>query len=307
MSEIIIGTRGSKLARTQAGLLADSLAKQLPDYNIILKEITTKGDRILDKPLSKIGGKGLFIKEIELALLAGEIDLAVHSLKDLPTKLAEEFKIAAIPKRANPLDILISKENKKLAELPQGAKIGTGSLRRKSQLLNYRPDLKVIAIRGNIDTRLKKLFKQDLDGIILAASGLIRMGWEDKITQYLSPEISIPAVGQGALAVEIRSDDEKMEELLRKINHQTSQRLVKAERSFLKKLEGSCKVPIGAYAELKGEQLSIEGMVAKTDGTKLIREELSGELSDADLLGLELAEKLLEQGAEQILAEIKEG
>jgi hydroxymethylbilane synthase len=307
MSEIIIGTRKSQLAVAQSTLVAEELAEKFPDYKFSLKKMSTKGDRIIDRSLIEIGGKGLFIKEIEIALLNQEIDLAVHSLKDMPGEIANEFELIATPQRANPLDVLISKDDRILEELPQGAKIGTGSLRRKAQLLNYRPDLEIVPIRGNIDTRIKKLYSQDLDAIVLAAAGLERMGWSDKISQYLEPAISLPAVGQGVLALEVRSNDDSIKELVKGINHHDTYVRVAAERSFLSYLEGSCKIPIAAYAQIEDDELSIEGMVASLDGSRLLRAKLKGSREEAKELGVKLAQRLVEQGAAEILAEIKEG
>ncbi|WP_408954924.1 hydroxymethylbilane synthase [Natroniella sp. ANB-PHB2] len=305
MEQIIIGTRKSQLAVAQSQLMADQLQQKFPDYQFKLKKITTKGDRILDKPLAEIGGKGLFIKEIEIALLNGEIDLAIHSLKDMPAELPNELEILSIPERANPLDALISKDDLDIDHLPEGAKIGTGSLRRRAQLLNYRSDLEIVPIRGNIDTRLKKLESQDLDGIILAAAGLERMGWEDKISSCLSDEISIPAVGQGALAIEVRANDQQIKDIVTEINHQATVDAVKAERSFLEYLEGDCKVPIGAYAQVEDDQLVVEGIVAKLDGSKVFKEEVVGLREEAVELGVKLAKKLLEQGAGDILEQVQ--
>ncbi|TDX51385.1 hydroxymethylbilane synthase [Orenia marismortui] len=303
--EISIGTRKSQLAVAQSQLVADELKNNFPDYQFNLKKMSTKGDRITDRALIEIGGKGLFIKEIELALLKGNIDLAIHSLKDVPSQIADQFEIVATPKRANPLDVLISKEDQTLDQLAKGAKIGTGSLRRRAQLLNYRPDLEVVAIRGNIDTRIKKLSSEDLDGIILAAAGLERMGWEDKITQYLDPKISLPAVGQGALALEVKRDNYSIKEVIKKINDRDTFDAISAERAFLGYLEGSCKVPIGAYADLEGDSLVVEGMVASVDGSRLLRAKVRGLRSEAKELGVKLAKELVEQGASEILAEIK--
>jgi len=306
MSEIIIGTRKSQLAVAQSNLVAEELAEKFPNYKFSLKKMSTKGDRITDRSLIEIGGKGLFIKEIEIALLNQEIDLAVHSLKDMPGEIANEFELIATPQRANPLDVLISKDDKILEELPQGAKIGTGSLRRKAQLLNYRPDLEIVPIRGNIDTRIKKLYSQDLDAIVLAAAGLERMGWSNKISQYLEPAISLPAVGQGALALEVRSNADSIKRLIKGINHHDTYLRVAAERSFLAYLEGSCKIPIAAYAEVEDNEIVVEGMVASLDGRRLIRDKVRGNKSEAKELGIILAERLVEQGAAEILAEIKE-
>lgn len=307
MEEIIVGSRSSDLAITQTKLVIKKLADKFPDYSFKLKEISTKGDRILDRPLKEIGGKGLFIKEIEVALFNGEIDFAVHSLKDMPADLPKGLEILAIPKRANPLDVLISKDDLSLDELPQGAKIGTGSLRRRSQLLNYRADLEVIPIRGNINTRLKKLAEQDLAGIILAAAGLERMGWEDKVSQYLEANISIPAAGQGALAIETRADDKKIKKLVKAINHQATVDRIKAERSFLEYLDGDCKVPIGAYAEVENEELRIMGMVGSLDGSRLIKAQIKGNRAKAKELGVDLAKKLTAQGAKELLEQVKRG
>ncbi|GAB6137081.1 hydroxymethylbilane synthase [Halanaerobaculum tunisiense] len=305
MPEIIIGTRSSQLAILQSQLVADKLATLFPDYEFKLKEITTTGDRILDKQLTEVGGKGLFIKEIEVALLQEEIDLAVHSLKDMPAQKDNGLEIIAIPKRANPLDALITSQDRTIDQLPAGAKLGTGSLRRKAQLLNYRPDLEIEPLRGNIDTRLDKLASQDLEGIILAVAGLERMGWEDKISQYLPPEISIPAAGQGALALQTRVDDQRIKDLITEVNHQPSVDAVQAERGFLDYLDGDCKVPIGAYAQVEEEKLVLEGMVANREGTKLLQEELTGTRSQARQLGIKLAKKLAAQGAVEILEQVK--
>ncbi|MGM0370407.1 MAG: hydroxymethylbilane synthase [Bacillota bacterium] len=307
MKEVIIGTRSSQLAIAQSKLIANKLADEFPEYEFNLEEITTQGDKILDKQLREIGGKKLFIKEIEVALLEKEIDLAIHSLKDMPAQIDDDLEIAAFPKRANPLDALITEDNKTIDELEPGAKIGTGSLRRKAQLLNYRSDLVVEPIRGNIDTRLDKLVKLDLAGIVLAVAGLERMGWEDKISQYLSPQISIPAAGQGALALETRANDEHIKELLFSVQDQDTIDTVQAERSFLEHLGGDCKTPIGAYAQIEGEKLNLSGMVANENGTKLLRDNLVGSRNEATKIGVDLAQKLIEQGAAEILAEIEEG
>ncbi|AGB41202.1 porphobilinogen deaminase [Halobacteroides halobius DSM 5150] len=306
MKELVIGTRKSDLAVAQTKLVANRLQAEFPDYKIILNKISTKGDRILDRSLVDIGGKGLFIKEIEVALLQEEIDLAVHSLKDVPGAVTDQFEIVASPKRANPYDVLISNEGQLLDQLAQGARIGTGSARRKSQLLNYRPDLEVVAIRGNINTRLDKLANQDLDAIVLAAAGLERMGWEDKITQYLDFPPFIPAVGQGALALEVRKDDQQIKRILSAINHQPTYDVITAERGFLACLDGDCKAPLGALAQIRGDKLTIAGMVAKLDGSRLIKDQVTGLRKDVAKLGAKLGEKLLNQGAKEILAEIKE-
>ncbi|WP_027338873.1 hydroxymethylbilane synthase [Halonatronum saccharophilum] len=307
MKDIIVGTRGSKLALAQSGLVVDKLASYFPDYNFKLKVISTKGDRILDKALSQIGGKGLFIKEIEIALLNREVDLAIHSIKDMPARLEEGLEIIGIPRRANALDVLVSKDNLTLDDLPKGSRIGTGSLRRRAQILNYRSDLEVEPLRGNIDTRLKRVAEGDFDGIILAAAGLERIGWEDRITQYINQNISIPAVGQGALAIEGRSDDDAIKEVVEKLNDRPTIDTVKAERSFLDYLEGDCKVPIGAYGEVDGDKLILSGVIGKIDGSLLLKDSVKGSRSKGQDLGVELAKKLIDKGAKEILEEIRRG
>lgn len=301
MKEIIIGTRPSKLALTQAEWVADKLAANWPNYDFQIEEISTKGDRILEKDLAEIEGKGIFIKEIEVALLNEEIDLAVHSCKDLPSDLPSGLEVVAIPRRANPVDVLVAKGDLTLDQLPQGARLGTGSLRRKSQLLNYRSDLQIESIRGNIGTRLEKLADGDLDGLVLAAAGLERLGQKEAITQYLEPKVCLPAPRQGALAVEGRTGDQKLKKLVAKINDPVSVITVTAEHVFLDCIEGGCKVPVGAYAQLKADKLEIEGIVGRVDGSQVLREKISGPQEEADKLGIELAEKLIAQGARDIL------
>ncbi len=301
MKKIIIGTRPSKLALTQAQRVADKLAANWPRYEFELKEISTKGDRVLEKDLAEIEGKGIFIKEIEVALLNEEIDLAVHSCKDLPSDLPCGLEVVAIPRRANPVDVLVAKEDLTLDQLPQGARLGTGSLRRKSQLLAYRPDLQIESIRGNVETRLEKLAAGELDGLVLAAAGLERLGKEEVITQYLEPKVCLPAPRQGALAVEGRTGDQELKKLVAKINDPVSVITVTAEYAFLNRIEGGCKVPVGAYAQLKVDKLEIEGIVGRVDGSQVLRERISGLQEEADKLGIELAEKLIDQGARDIL------
>jgi hydroxymethylbilane synthase len=307
-NKVIIGTRGSQLAVSQTKLVAKSLTDMLPEYEFELKKIKTKGDKILDKPLAKVGGKGLFIKELEVALLEEEIDLAVHSMKDMPAELPNTLAITAIPERVDPRDALISNGDLELDELAKGARIGTGSLRRTAQLLNYRPDLDIVPIRGNIDTRIKKLKDEDLnlDAIILAAAGLIRMGWEDKISQYVHPEVILPAAGQGALAIETREEDESIKEVINKINHQETKYMLQAERAFLEFLEGDCQVPIGAFAQVEGEEIVLEGIVATLDGAKSLRESISGSVNEAAELGVELAKELVKEGATEILKKVRQ-
>jgi len=312
MRNIIVGSRQSALALTQTNqtiqLLKDLCERENLAYTFEVKPIVTRGDRILDVTLSKVGGKGLFVKEIEEALLGGGIDLAIHSMKDMPFELPEGLVIGAVPKREDPRDGLVSREGKKLAELPAGARIGTSSLRRSAQLQAYRPDLRIESIRGNIDTRLRKLEEEGFDAIVLAAAGLHRMGWKERITEYLPPEVSLPAVGQGALAIECRESDGEVRELLGKLNDSATARAVASERRLLGLLNGGCQVPIGAYARLRTDdpegEIELEGLVASPDGRRLLRESASG--SDPERVGAATAESLLRRGADDILAEARE-
>ncbi|MCA1295831.1 hydroxymethylbilane synthase [Paenibacillus sp. alder61] len=315
---IVVGTRQSQLALTQTGQVIDGLKAICRDrglpYDFEIKKIITKGDRILDVTLSKVGGKGLFVKEIEQAMLDGEIDLAVHSMKDMPSELPEGLINGAVPKRVDPRDALISKGGRALDELPQGAKVGTSSLRRSSQLSAYRPDLVLEPIRGNIDSRLRKLETEGFDAIILAAAGLFRMGWEDKITAYLPTEVCLPAVGQGALGIECRENDKEVRELLALINDPETALTVAAERRFLGVLGGSCQVPVGAYAVLgksvpgggsdHAPEIVLTGMVGAPDGRVILKETMAG--NDPALLGQAVADKLISEGADEILAAARE-
>ncbi|MCD9022728.1 hydroxymethylbilane synthase [Cohnella silvisoli] len=312
MRNIIVGTRQSTLALTQTNqtiqLLKELCARDELAYTFEVKPIVTRGDRILDVTLSKVGGKGLFVKEIEEALLNQDIDLAIHSMKDMPFELPEGLTIGAVPKREDPRDCLISKDGRTLAQLPQGARVGTSSLRRSAQLQAYRPDLRIESMRGNIDTRLRKLTEEGFDAILLAAAGLHRMGWKDRITEYLSPDVCLPAVGQGALAIECRGDDVDVLSLLSRLNDTATERTVAAERRLLGLLNGGCQVPIGAYAQLKTEapdaELLLTGMVASPDGTRILRETSTG--LESLQVGSEVAHALLRLGADSILAEARE-
>lgn len=298
-----VGTRRSNLALTQTKWVVDRLQEIAPEAQFELHEIVTKGDRILDVTLSKVGGKGLFVKEIEQSLFERETDFAVHSLKDMPAELPEGLVIGAIPKRVDARDVLLSKDGKTLDELPEGALVGTSSLRRSAQLLAYRPDLQIESLRGNIDTRMRKMEEGNFDAIILAAAGLERVQFAGSISQYLPVEISLPAVGQGALAIECRSDDEETLALLRKLDHQPTRLAVTAERSFLHKLQGGCQVPIGAYATVgEGDLVTVTGMVGSPDGKQLFKETASGH--DPVALGIQVAEALLAQGAGEVLAAV---
>ena len=302
--KIIIGTRSSKLALWQAHHIADCLRNQYQGLIVEIKHIMTTGDKILDVPLAKIGGKGLFTKELEVAMLSGEIDLAVHSLKDMPTVLPEGLILAAITKRVDPGDALVAPTYKTLDDLPHGAKIGTSSLRRKAQLLSYRPDLQISDLRGNVDTRLNKLISENLDGIVLAAAGLKRLGWEEKITQIIPQQICLPAVGQGALAIETRAEDIVMHELLAFLNNTDSFYATTGERAFLRTVEGGCQVPVGVYGTVENDLLELEAVIATVDGKTIIRDKIKGETKTAEFLGEELARKMLAAGGLKIMTDL---
>lgn len=303
-SAVVLGTRGSKLAVHQSEWVQAQLHALAPHVTVTLRRIQTSGDKILDVPLAQIGGKGLFVKEIEEALLSGEIDLAVHSMKDVPTELPEGLAILCVPPREDPRDALISRNGQFFTDLPLGARIGTSSLRRQSQLLHARPDLTIAMLRGNLDTRLKKLREGQFDAIVLAAAGLRRLEWEQEITEYLAPKISLPAIGQGALGIEGRRDDLFIRSLLSGLNHAPSQTAVRAERALLHRLQGGCQVPIAAHATLVGTRVTLEGLVASVDGKELIRDRAEGSLEDPESIGIQLAEQLLACGGDRILRAI---
>lgn len=302
--ELVIGTRGSKLALWQAEWVQARLRQLEPGLSVSLKRIKTTGDKILDTPLATIGGKGLFIKEIEDALLHGEIDLAVHSMKDVPTYLPEGLEILAIPEREDPRDVLISRGGVPLSRLEAGARIGTSSLRRQAQLLHVRPDLDIRILRGNVDTRLRKLDAGEYDGIILAAAGLRRLGWSDRVTEVLPAEVCLPAIGQGAIGLEARADDRFVRDVTTRLDHRPTRMAVTAERALLERLEGGCQVPIAAHATISGETLTMSALVAGVNGRRLVRDSIQGSVSEAQRLGVRLAERLLERGAAEILREI---
>lgn len=303
-SSVVLGTRGSKLAVHQSEWVQAQLHALAPHVTVTLRRIQTSGDKILDVPLAQIGGKGLFVKEIEEALLSGEIDLAVHSMKDVPTELPEGLAILCVPPREDPRDALISREARSFMELPLGARIGTSSLRRQSQLLHARPDLTIAMLRGNLDTRLKKLRDGQFDAIVLAAAGLRRLDWAHEITEYIAPEISLPAIGQGALGIEGRSDDQFIRSLLSGLNHAPTQTAVLAERALLHRLQGGCQVPIAAHATIAGTRVTLDGVVASVDGKELIRDRAEGSLDDPESVGIQLAEQLLARGGDRILRAI---
>ena len=302
--KIKIGSRGSPLALWQANWNKDQLESRNPDIPVEIVIIKTSGDKIQDVPLAKIGGKGLFVKELEEALLRKDVDFAVHSMKDMPIKFPFALCIASVTKRENPFDALISRNNIKLNDLPKGAKIGTGSLRRVSQLLHYRPDLNLIPLRGNVETRIKKLETEGLDAIILATAGLIRLGCGDKISEIISPEILLPAMGQGAVGIEARKHDVDNQILLADMDDENTHLALDAERAVVTQLEGGCNVPIGAFATIEGNEMTLRGLVASLDGKTLYKKELKGDKVNAVALGNEMGNALLDMGGDKIMHEI---
>ena len=322
-SRIVIGTRGSKLALYQAEFIRSELKRLYPDLEIEISKIKTTGDKILDVPLAKVGGKGLFVKEIEDTLLKNEVNIAVHSMKDVPTEFPDGLHLAVICKREDPRDAFVSKirdlrfEIRSFKALPSGAKVGTSSLRRSCQLLNIRPDLKILQLRGNLDTRIRKLDEGQFNAIILAAAGVKRLGLENRMTEILPVDISLPAIGQGAIGVECRINDEEINNLIAPLNHPETSLCVKAERAFLKRLEGGCQVPIAAYARIinnpptpplvkggEGGLLIMDGLVGSISGEKVIKGHIEGNPENAELLGITLAEDILSRGALEILNEV---
>lgn len=297
-----IGTRGSSLAVTQSEWIKNKIESRHPGISVELVRIKTRGDKIINSPLSKIGGKGLFVKEIEDALSRREVDLAVHSIKDVPSDLPDGLCLPVFPEREDPRDAFISRSYASLYDLPKGARIGTGSLRRSSQLLHTRPDLQIVPLRGNVDTRIKKLESGDMQAIILAAAGLNRLGLSDRITQFLSTEALLPAIGQGALGLEVRKDDDRTLEILSFLNHRPTELAVRAERAFLKRLEGGCQVPIAGLGIIEEGIIKLKGLVAKPDGSRIIKDKIKGPDSQPEELGFALAERLLKEGADRILA-----
>ena len=298
-----LGSRGSKLALWQAEFIQFEVERKTGRKAEIVK-ITTTGDMILDVPLARVGGKGLFVKEIEEALLSGRIDLAVHSMKDVPTDLPHALEIVAITEREDPRDAFLSNKVKRFEDLPKGARVGTSSLRRQTQLLGLRPDLVVVDNRGNLDTRIRKMEEGKFDAILLAAAGLRRLGWAQRITQVLPEEVFLPAIGQGALGIEIRRDDAETREAVSFLNHRDTSFAVRAERGFLKRLEGGCQVPIAAYGRTNGDSILLQGMVGRPDGSDIVRGNARGTVTDPEALGVELAEQLLARGAKEILDEV---
>jgi hydroxymethylbilane synthase len=296
-----IATRKSPLAIWQARHVAGLLSSRHGRASELV-ELSTEGDRFLSAPLSQVGGKGLFVKEIESAVIDGRADLAVHSLKDMTSQLPESLLIACVPQREDPRDAFAGRIGPKLFELPKGARVGTSSLRRSCQILERRPDLQIVSLRGNVQTRLRKVEEEELAGAVLAVAGLRRLGLESRITEILEPEVSLPAVGQGALAIECRKDDAELRRLLEALEDRVTRIAVTAERAFLARLEGGCTVPLAAHARVKGDQILLEGLIGRPDGTKVVRGKRDGTASDAERLGTELAEALLASGGREILA-----
>ncbi|GAB6157769.1 hydroxymethylbilane synthase [Desulfotomaculum varum] len=305
--KITVGSRDSALALWQTRWVVEQLQQQHPEVTFEIIAMKTKGDKMLDVALAKIGDKGLFTKELEVAMQQGEIDFAVHSLKDLPTVLPAGLTIGAVCQRDNPGDALVSQDGRKLAELPRGARIGTSSLRRCAQLLNYRPDFQPVSLRGNLNTRMKKLAAEGLDAIILAAAGLTRLGWQDMIAEIIPFNVCLPAVGQGAIAVECRSEDDYILELLQGVEHPATRAATNAERALLRHLEGGCQIPIGAYGEVVSGKLNLTAVVATLDGSQVIRAGGEAPADRANQLGIEVAEKLLAMGGKKILQQVRSG
>ena len=305
MTDVVrIATRKSPLALWQAEFVRDSLLALHPDLNIELVKMVTQGDKILDTPLAKVGGKGLFVKELEVGMLQGDADIAVHSMKDVPVEFPEGLHLAVICEREDPRDAFVSNKHKSIEDLPEGAVVGTSSLRRMCQIKHWRSDLVIKDLRGNVNTRLRKLDEGDYDAIILACAGLKRLGFDDRIRTHLDPGFSLPAIGQGAVGIECRINDDAINELIAPLNHSESRTRVLAERAMNNRLEGGCQVPIGGYAEIDGKTLLIRGLVGSPDGQEMVRGEIAGRVEEAEYLGTTLAEDLLARGAGEILKEV---
>lgn len=306
MSEDIlrIATRKSPLALWQANYVSDMLKHHHPDLKVELVTMVTQGDKILDTPLAKVGGKGLFVKELEVGMLEGRADIAVHSMKDVPVDFPPGLHLAVVCEREDPRDAFVSNNFKALEELPQGARLGTSSLRRQAQISALRPDLKIVDLRGNVNTRLKKLDDGEYDAIILAAAGLKRLKFEDRITQFLGTDVCLPAIGQGAVGIECRSDDARVHNLIAPLNDNKTQIRITAERAMNERLQGGCQVPIAGYAEFEKGLIMLRGLVGQVDGKKIIRGDIAGPAESAEELGIVLAEDLLSRGADKILKEL---
>ncbi len=301
---IIIGTRGSQLALWQANFIKSEIERLFDDIRVELNIIKTTGDRITDRPLAAVGGKGLFVKEIESALLNHDIDLAVHSMKDMPGELPKGLMIGAIPERENPFDVMISKDNKLLKDYEKGAKIGTSSLRRASQINHIRPDVTIESIRGNLDTRIKKLKSGQYDAIVLAAAGLRRLDQADEITEYLDDKIMVPAVGQGALCIETRENDPDIAAIMEKLDHFETNICVTGERAFLKQIEGSCHIPVACYGKLIDKKVELTAIVASEDGQQIVKEQIVSSFDDIIKNGQNLADLVLDKGGKKILEQL---
>ena len=302
--KLVVGSRGSKLALIQAGSVVVKLREINPQLEVDICKILTKGDRNLRIPIDPMEGVGVFVRELELALLDGRIDVAVHSLKDMPSKIPQSLCLAAVTQRLNPGDVLVSK-SRKIDDLAPGSRIGTASFRRTVQLTSYRPDLEICGIKGNIDTRIRKVFRGEIDGVILAAAAMTRLGWEDKITEFLPVDHFLPAVGQGALAIETRCADEEIAELIISLNHLPTWQSITAERALIRTLGGGCRAPIAALGTVDGVRLKLKGMIADSGGKKILRDSEEGNTTAAEEVGMRLAEKLLELGASEFIAEGK--
>lgn len=303
-TKLVIGTRGSKLALWQSEYIS-GLITEATGLPVELKIIKTTGDKILDVPLAKVGGKGLFTKELEVALMAGEVDLCVHSMKDVPTELPEGCVLAGMPARVDSRDVLVSHKGEDLVTLPEGGRVGTSSLRRVAQVRALRPDVEIVDVRGNLDTRMRKAEEGQVDVVILAAAGIKRLGWGDRISSFIPGEQMVSAVGQGAIGIEIREDDEFMHAVCAQISDAETMACVTAERIVMNRLDGGCQVPIGAYARIEGDQMLIDAMVGTVDGSQILRTHQSGDATDPVALGMLAVDALKEMGAVEILAEVR--
>ncbi len=303
MRELVIGTRGSALAMWQARWVADGLTSARPDLRLRIEKIKTGGDVANQAPFWQIGGGGLFVRELERALLDGRIDLAVHSMKDLPSATEAGLVVAAVPERQDPRDVVVSRHGLPLSALPVGARVGTSSSRRRAQLLAYRRDLEIVPLRGNLDTRLRKSEADDLDAVVLAAAGLGRLGFLDRVAEFLSPEVCLPAVGQGALAVQAREGDREVSAVLARLEHPPTRAATEAERAFMRALGGGCQVPMAALCRPHDDGLVMDALVASADGTRVIRGREIGDVGDPAGLGERVARQLEAQGAAELLAE----
>ncbi|RUM93190.1 MAG: hydroxymethylbilane synthase [Thermodesulfatator sp.] len=303
--KLVLATRKSKLALAQSNWVKSCIQEVRPGVSVSLLEVTTKGDKILDVPLAKVGGKGLFVKEIEEAMLQGRADLAVHSLKDVPTEIPEGLEVSVFPRREDYRDAFISNKYEKIEDLPEGATIGTSSLRRMAQLRKVRPDLRIESLRGNLDTRLKKLDDGQFDAIILAAAGLNRLGLSARISSLIPVDVMLPAIGQGCLGIEFRTEDRETADILSSLHHDKTALCVNSERAFLERLQGGCQVPIGALANLSDDEtLTLTGLVADEQGKRIIRQSLTGPASQGRELGMKLGDVILDAGGREILEEV---